>query len=122
MLTQNRLSKIAQDARSGAREGIGTARGAQIASCAKIEGSASSRMFRHRADTPSDTPDWPRPATGEIPTRRLRFPQISTGFSLHNVYYTKWSKACSLFHSHTSPGATTWHRAQSGKAASASAW
>lgn len=80
------------------------------------------RRHRKRGDSRISTPD---PA----------FPQISTSFSLHNAYYTQWSNPCAWDASQVIPdpdrglnlacipgsGATPW-RAQSGKAASASAW
>jgi hypothetical protein len=118
---QKRPSKIAQDGRSGICEGCGSAPRAQIASWA-VSGEIDHHPCSATARTPHPTrPIGCRRAAGEIPTRRLRFPQISTAFSLHNPYYTKWSKGCEWNTSQTSKEQTTWH-ARSGKAASASAW
>jgi hypothetical protein len=61
---QNRLSKFAQDARSGAREGCRTARGAQNAFRANFARPPSSPVFRHRGHAPSDTRRRPHPAGG----------------------------------------------------------
>jgi hypothetical protein len=57
------------------------------------------RSLAAHVPQPAKTPHQTRSSrriggAGEIPTRRLRFPQISTARSLHNLYYTKWSKGC----------------------------
>jgi hypothetical protein len=38
-----------------------------------------------------------------IPTRQQAFPHLSTSCSLHNAYYTKWSKACAWDASQAAP-------------------